>query len=670
VTDRDQIHHMLQSPQEEDRLQGLRLLGRSDARTDLAMVCQALGDESWRIRKEAVQLFLSLPCAGELAGEVIELLHSEENAGLRNAAVEILVQLGYQVVPILVEELSCNDHDVRKFVLDILGDIGAESCIEPMLGALNDPDENVRAAAVENLGKLRAAESVTSLLAAMNTADLWLRFTILEALARIGQSVPVDSLLVFSGEKLLRKALFDCLGRIGGADAVPTLVAGLTDEMRNVRDAAVVGLDRIAAAGDAEVTEQLAGLAGSDSAQALGRALESPDLGMRSAAVRLLGRVRDVRFAPRLLALFDDELLRETAAATLIGMGREAACSLLQHWRDFDSRSRAYLVFILGESGCDEGYDLLLEALADADVELRVVAVQALGKLGRFEAVAPLVGALVDASDEVRDGATLSLRRLSQIYPEELVRELHPLLASEDAELRMHVVSVFGQMTGSEVAGCLGFAMKDESPLVRRAAVRACSGRPAGGELSTLMLALTDEDSEVRRLAVEALGTSGDQQAIAPLKLALQDDDIWVRAAAVRSLGRLGGGDVFTPVSQALADPVGLVAIAAMETLQDLDPVNAFPNIVRCLAHGDEEVVNAALNLLATSGRSEWLPAATDSLLNHRHWEVRCTFIRTLAGIQGAGCRSLLENRLLIEGEELVRHLIQDTLGVLQDIEE
>ena len=34
---------------------------------------------------------------------------------------------------------------------------------------------------------------------------------------------------------------------------------------------------------------------------------------------------------------------------------------------------------------------------------------------------------------------------------------------------------------------------------------------------------------------------------------------------------------------------------------------------------------------------------------------------------EGGRCRNLLENRLLVEGEALVRDLIQDTLDALQD---
>jgi HEAT repeat protein len=658
---------MLLSLQEEERLQGLKALGRHGVETDLGLVCQALGDESWRVRKEAVQLFLEMPRAGELAGEVIELLHAQDNAGLRNAAVEILVRLGSQTVPLLLEELSCSDHDVRKFVLDILGDIGDESCVQSMLPALSDPDENVRAAAAENLGKLHAADAVPMLLDAMDHADLWLRFTILEALARIGEAVPIARLLEFSDQRLLRKALLDCLGRIGGMDAIPVLIGGLTDDMRNVREAAIVALDRIATSSPHAIDEVLSALSGTPAAEAVAGALECSDPAIAQASVRLLRGTGDARFAPRLLALVENELLREEAAAALVVMGRSAICSLLQLWPDASSRTRAYLAYILGESRCVEGLTLLRSGLRDGDAELQLVSAQALGKLGDAAAISPLTETLGTAQDEVREVTMQALCRLSGVHPQDVLQWLRPLLADDDAELRMHVITIFGQMESSEVEGCLAFAMKDESPLVRRAAVRAFERRSGDNQLPTLMLALTDEDAEVRRLAAESLGMTADRQATAPLELALQDEDIWVRAAAVRSLGRLGGADVFAPICRALQDPVGLVAIAALETLAGLDAWRACPAMVQALGHADEEVVNAALSLLTASGQRDWLPAAIEPLLNHRHWEVRSTFARTLASLEGPACRPLLEERLLLEGEELVRQLIQEILNDLRE---
>ncbi|NIQ96152.1 MAG: HEAT repeat domain-containing protein, partial [Desulfuromonadales bacterium] len=100
-------------------------------------IYNALGDESWRVRKEAVDLFLRRPENARCAGEVVKLLHSEENAGLRNAAMEILIRLGRQAVPHLLSEIGTPDHDVRKFILDIVGEIGDPSCVPALVDSLN-----------------------------------------------------------------------------------------------------------------------------------------------------------------------------------------------------------------------------------------------------------------------------------------------------------------------------------------------------------------------------------------------------------------------------------------------------------------------------------------------------------------------------------------------------
>jgi HEAT repeat protein len=118
-------------------------------------------------------------------------------------------------------------------------------------------------------------------------------------------------------------------------------------------------------------------------------------------------------------------------------------------------------------------------------------------------------------------------------------------------------------------------------------------------------------------------------------------------------------------VQGALADPVGLIAIAALETLSGLGAEKAYSSLVGALDHEDEEVVNAALQLLGTSGRRDWIPSVLEDLLNHRHWEVRLTFARVLAAMEGDKCRPYLESRLLVEGEDLVSHQLRDLLSTL-----
>lgn len=666
MNERNQIIHMLSSTDEEQRLQGLKELARQGAEQHLDIVYQSLGDESWRVRKEAVAIFLALPGVGSLAGEVVELLHAEENAGLRNAAVEILVGLGRQAVPALIDELHCADHDVRKFVLDVLGEIGDEGCIAAMVGALSDVDSNVRAAAAENLGKLRAAEATPALLNALEVPDLLLRFTVLEALGQIQVPLPVERLIPLAGERLLRKALYDCLGRLADSDAIPTLLEGLGDSMRNVRSAAAQGLSAVAKRYPEQVVAAMQALEGAPLLEQLVELLESPDITVRRAALQLLGWSRDPRFAPQLLRLFEDEALREDAAAALISFGVRANSVLLPMWHQGDDRTRAYLAYVFAAIGCTEALPLLDAALVSESPELRVMVLHALGKLGRRNELDRVVGSLLDESEEVREAATQALTQIGGRQTAATIVALKALLERDDGELRMRVVQILGRLGGDVVEPILVMALKDESPLVRRAAVQACGYGSSDRVLQSLLLVLTDEDQEVRRLTVEALGNCGNPQVVRSLTLALQDEDIWVRAAAVRALGRFTQDEAVQAVESALADPVGLVVIAAMETLVAQNQEHAQAPLVAALASHDEEVVSAALQLLTQFGVSDWIEEAQDRLINHRHWEVRVTFARILAAELGVKSRPMLEARLLVEGEDLVRQQIRDLLMDLQ----
>lgn len=663
VDKRQELENRLLDRDEEIRLQGLKGLAELGIGDSLPALYQALGDAGWRVRKEAVEIFLSLPAASSLCGEICELLHSQENAGQRNAAVEILTRIGRAAVADLLEEIVCQDHDVRKFALDILGEIGDPVAATAMVRSLADEDDNVRAAAAENLGKLRAVEAVPALLDSLERADLLLRFTILEALGQIGVKVPASRLLPLGEDRLVRKALFDCLGRIGDRDALPELVAGLLDDMGTVREAAALALWRIAdTAGNAGVLAQLRELAGTKHADALAALLSSPRQAVQRAALLLLGGCGDALHARRILELFDDTELRDAAVLALGTMGQTSVCSLTDLWPEADTRTRACLAYVIGSAGCLPASGLLFEGLASGDPELRLMSARSLGLLGGDAALAPLVAALPGADEELREVATQALCRIVPDCAALAVPALRPLLETEDPALRAAVITILGGCRTSEVGGVLRFALKDEAAPVRRAAVRAIEGCPGEEQVASLMLALTDEDADVRRLAAEALGGSGERGALRALELALRDEDIWVRAAAVRALGRLGGEDALRLIESALGDTVGLVAIAALETLGELDPGGVGARAVGVLGHDDEEVVNAAIHLLAGCGTSGWLEGHAEALLNHRHWEVRLNAARVLAGMLGPAGAGLLESRLLVEGEDLVRQELQDLL--------
>lgn len=665
---RDQTLALLESPNEELRLEGVRRLGGSGdgVPPDLDLLFKSCGDPSWRVRKEAADLFLQLPERWRLAGDVVALLQSGENAGLRNAAVDILVRMGHEAVPALLERVRDPDHDVRKFIIDILGEIGDRSVVTQLREALGDVDENVRAAAAENLGKLRASEAVPALLDAMRHPDVLLRFTILDALARIGAPVPLERLLPFRDEQLLRKALIDCLGKVGDAASVAEVLTGLSDPMRNVRESSLLALVDLMARYPVMPVRFSAGTDPAAAIETVRAYLgdETP-LSLRKAAVRVLGWLDAEAAVAPLLERLGDEMLQQETLTALIDIFRRHPQTVGRAWEQASPLQRAYLAYVFGEAGCDQSVPQLSGALLSSDSRLVQMAAQALGRLGGAGELAPLAGCLRHADVSVREAAARSLAILGERFPELLLAVLEPLLEDGNPVRRSAAVGILGCLKGEGVSRHLAMALKDPEAVVRRMALKALSGPAIAENLLAIQLSLTDEDVDVRRAAAELLGASGDPEAVHGLRLALRDEDIWVRAAAVRSLGRLGGAVEMEAVAPLLDDPVGLVSIAVLETLGEVLGEQACPLLLPALAHPDAEVVNVALDLLSRHATAVWLTANAEALANHPSGIVRGRSALLLAVLAGESVRPVLERRLVVEAETAVRQQLAEALAEL-----
>ncbi|MDJ0781591.1 MAG: HEAT repeat domain-containing protein [Desulfosarcinaceae bacterium] len=107
--------------------------------------------------------------------EALEKLNgclSSHHAHIRNAAKQILIQLGSRAVPSLMENLTQDDPDLCIHTLNVLGDIGDEAAIPAIRKLLfNEPkDANVRFAAYEVLGRLPVQKGAITLAAGLHDA--------------------------------------------------------------------------------------------------------------------------------------------------------------------------------------------------------------------------------------------------------------------------------------------------------------------------------------------------------------------------------------------------------------------------------------------------------------------------------------------------------------------
>lgn len=627
----------------------------------------AMGDQSWRVRKEAVAVLLSAqPLGTEGIERLIDLLRSADNAGLRNSAVESLERLGASAVDALCGHLGDPDHDLRKFVIDILGSIGSRSCVPLLVAALDDTDPNVRVAAAENLGKIGDSSALPYLLKVLEGGDLWLKFTVLDALALIGTPVPLEALRPLLQESLLKRAIYDCLGAVGDAGCLPLLLSGVQEPVRNAREAAAVALMRVRSRLDADdapglVDIPLKNLKGTAGAEGLIASLDGNDQGVLDAMARIVGTIGDERGVPGLVAVSRLERLRGSCLQAFRGIGAAALPQLVSLFPSAHGSERAFIALLIGEIGLAGGVGLLLEGLNDDAPQLRAACATALGKLAPAGASRDIERLLDDASPEVRDAALEALGRLGAQDPAELARLCAELAQSARPERRRDAALLLPSLSDSER---LFLLVKDEDASVRTAAVASLARVGLPQAVGHLVMALVDEESQVRIAAALALGELGGAEVLEPLLLALNDSDPWVQTAALKGLTALGDAAALPGVTALLAGARGPVLIAGLTTLAAVGGAGSLAPVRAALGDGDEEVVQAAIGILAGTD-SDWITEYRDALIGHPHWGVRRSFARAMAEALGVQALPYLKDALAKETDPLVKGEIAGLLGRL-----
>jgi HEAT repeat protein len=623
----------------------------------------ALGDASWRVRKEAVDALLAATVSPEII-EGIVLLLASDNAGLRNSAVEALERLGVRAMPVLCRHVTDDDHDVRKFVMDILGTIGDAEAVPLLINALDDPEPNVCAAAAENLGKIGSVQAVPHLLQALRKNDIWLRYTILEALSKIGKPVPIAIIAPLVGENLLKKAAFDCLGAIGDIESAPLLIEGIRERVKNIREAAVVALIKVRERLPAEeakqlVDEKLMVFNGSPSVEGLLSSLDTADRGLKEALLKLLGIIGDERAIGRLLQSFRDDRLRNYCLSAFKAMGEKAATPLMRLFPEADDEERSFIAYICGELCFPECAQLLREGMRDASPLLRKFSVKAAGKAGLSGLVKEIAPLLDDTEPEVRKGAVEALSRLAAEDGEAVLKIAGRLASAELPEKRCNAAILFASLGDTDK---LSFLIKDDDATVRKTAVNSLAALKKTSCVGKLVMALVDEEADVRIAAAGALGEIGGADVLEPLLLAMKDEDPWVKCAALKSLGKLrhrGAQEAIVELLATAAD--GLVTISALKTLAEIGGEGVPELVKNALAHPDEEVVKTAIDILSPQG-DDWLDEYREMLLAHPHWDVRRSFIKVMVANRGAEAIPYLRSALDAETDDLVREQILDIM--------
>lgn len=683
MTDHERVGASIASSDPEERRHGASLLASVDPDTAAGSLTLLLGDDDWRVRKEAVASAAALAPAPAVLRALVDALQPSDNVGLRNAAVEALAAFGLDAVDALGRAMPVLDADGRKLAAEALARCAQGSALPVLQKLLHDEDPNVCVAAVEAvavLGVAGAVEVVDVLSDCLDSPEELVRLAALDGLGVLGVALSWDRLTRLPAHGALGHAVLAAAGRTGDERAAAPLVGALPrsrggtllERLRSVVELARSGpgprnaLKLAARELDLGTRKRLLVLA-----------QVSEDIDTRALGLLATGALAIDDAAHGLVLALADEVLEGVAEEGLDWLGSVAVGPLLVQSRAAEGVERAACIDMAARLATGDDIAAVREealvALTDPAPEVVRAAFGALGVVGDAGCIGAVAARLVeDAGGALRRAAESSLAVLAARFGDparKLVQRVVP--SSPEAHAAAVVIRVLGPPVRETVNDDVEFlvaAQSSAAPHVRRASVQSLGA--VGGELAVepIALALTDEERDVRLTAVRALGRlrspDGDVLGLPPLvQLSQSAGDEEMGVAALLALGETGDIRAL-PILRPLVrtgDPKA--AVAAVEALGAFPEPRRLDALIDGLSHPATEVVKAALRALG-EGQDGRALLHLGAALDHEAWDVR-RLAADLLGRYGSTAAGPLRARLAVEDDSLVREAIGRALDRL-----
>jgi HEAT repeat protein len=680
------VHWLLQQAEPEARRVAVGQIAKVRGHDAAELLLRALGDEDWRVRKDAAAVASALERREEIVAALVATLQETLNIGLRNAAVEALVAIGPDAVGATIESMPRLDADARKLAIEVLAGVPDPRGTAALTHALADEDANVRVAAAEGLGGAALAgeesreHATEALVAALATSDPFLKIAALDSLARLEVRLPWSVFEPYARDPLLRRYAIAAAAGSREPDAVRALAKATGDPSPTIAREAVVALGDIVASesDDAELLaiarETLrATTAGVVHARRSG--LDAEDGRARGGALLLLGLLRDAGDVPTLVEALAEDDVEERADLAVRLFGPSVVGPLLASARFAKPHVRAAALALASSlEGAERKVvlDALRDGLVEPSLDVLLAALDAIGPVGNAGDIARVAAFVGHGDERISATATNALSELAARHVDEARSFLRQETGGDPVALGCVLLGAIASTRPllDEDVQMLQRALAHADPHVRRAAVDALA--QAGGEAAAdaVEFALADEEHDVKLAAVRALGKLG---RAAPLQDIVADTrDPALAAAALRALGEADPERALQAARPLVSHSDAAVACAAVEAIGHLAAQSKIPAHVAAasedaifvaLDHQDAEVVKLGLSLVGVQPGPRAL-ARLGMSLDHASWEVRRVAAELLGQDKSPGAQALLRARYEREKDPAVREAIASAVSV------
>lgn len=655
------IEKQLEDNDIEIRREAVESLRGAQSDVSVRLLLKAMRDNSWRVRKTAVEILLQDYTVDAYIKGLIELLAIDDNAGARNSAIESLIRLGKKATLHLIEAFKTTNHDVRKFIIDVLGEFKDTRSLPLMLDALKDEDDNVRASAVEHLGKIKEPAVVDVLISILEGSDLWTAYPAADALGRIGDKKAIPHLIKALSVKTLREPVLKALARFSEPETLKHIVPLLEYPSKTIHEEALKTINAFYRHGvSAEfIAHEIREFFKERAVDVLVSHAWNTKPEVRIAAIFLLGIMEDERALTPLLELSLEEELADDVKRALVFIGKGRPEIILPLFETESLYQKRFICGVAAELASKIFYKKFEKLIADDDGHVRTLAVHGISKLGDVRAVPLIKSLLSDVYEDVQEAAVAGLAALrSGINIKEFIHAVN----YRDPIVKKNAVLVLGKIGAVEAVSAVGFALKNDDINVRLAAVKALSMIKSEESVKYLLLAFTDENPDVRATAALSLSSvKGRKDIIESLILLLSDAADSVRVSAIKALGELADKEAIANLVRLLSDTNGLVVASAIESLGRIDGEAARDALLKMLDTEDREIRRTAIRALAPFSSIE------ENLLlflNDKDWATRIAAVEVLGTRQmSSKVRNEFEKMLDTEENVVVKKAIEERLN-------
>ena len=603
---------------ESARPQAVRELARPDSADRMPRLLQALKDDSWRVRREAVDALLA-QTGCESTGAMLRVMRNHvTDLGLFNSAIQVVSRSGVDTFEPLVELLDDNDPELRICAALTLGNQNDRRAVPALLRTLGDPDANVCYHAIEALGKLKSCEAVDSLMKLVESRDFALAFPALDALSSIGDARAAGPLTALLDDPTLRQPAIEAIGWLGGRAAVgplidvlhghralATAVAMALNRMRERYETRYGRGDLIESAIRLTITEEDAKILVDAAA-----GVDGPEL---EAIAHVLGGLEGVAVDQTLAQLLLRLASRSAAAEAMVRRGARVVDLLVERSSDDDAEVRKMAIAALGRIGDAKAVPALLNALR-SDPDSIGAAAGALAMIGALESYPTLLGMLGDENATVRRAVVSALNSLG-----------HPQMAVDMERCFSAIPIRMFANPQSASSATQGFrhasqAMLGCCPRRERAGPQDCARsiagprrrpRPAGARGGSC-------GSGSRRTRSRGAGPRADRPRRG---MAAARDGAWrqermgsvlCRAARLRARTIAASRETLNRLAE--LDPAMQVRIAAVEALGQLGDASSIPLLATLAQSPDTDLVRTAIAALGATRQVDAMPPLTIAL--------------------------------------------------------